>query len=131
MIIFKKFLCLCFSTFIVCNVNAFEEQSLPNDRLYTLSYYKIRCLEGNQSACVYVGLAYKDGKDTPQDFKQAFELFHNACEQNNALGCAFEGLMHEEGLGRKVDIVRGVELYQRACDGGIQLSCDRIKQISN
>lgn len=107
-----------------------SDQGLTNDKLFTLDSYKAKCLEGNQGACVYVGLVYKDGKDTPQDFKQAYDLFQKACEQNNALGCAFEGLMYEQGLGRNVDRLQAIRLYQKACDGGIELSCQRIKQLS-
>ncbi|WP_286682857.1 tetratricopeptide repeat protein [Sulfurospirillum sp. MES] len=122
---------LVISCLLSNNANAVEEQSLPDDRLYTLSFYKKKCLEGNQSACVYVGLAYKDGKDTPQDFKRAYDLFYNACEQNNPLGCAFQGVMYEQGLGRNIDTLQAIKFYQRACDGGIELSCKRIKELSN
>lgn len=110
--------------------SASSDQVLKNEELFTLGYYKTRCLEGSQGACVYVGLAYKDGKETLQDFKRAYDLFYNACEQNNPLGCAFQGLMHEQGLGRNVDILQAIRLYQKACDGGIELSCQRIKELN-
>ncbi len=42
--------------------SASSDQVLKNEELFTLGYYKTRCLEGSQGACVYVGLAYKDGK---------------------------------------------------------------------
>ena len=127
---FIKFVLLICFLFEFSNANDIKVSELTDNAFYTLSYYKAKCLEGNQSACVYVGLAQKDGNDTQQDFKKAYDLFQKACEQNNALGCAFEGLMYEEGLGRNINLTQSIVLYQKACDGGIELSCQRIKQLS-
>ena len=106
-----------------------KEKAFSNDKLFTLSHYKSKCAQGIQSACVYIGVAYKDGDDVPRDLEQAYKLFHNACEEHDALGCAFEGLMYEEGLDRDINIERAIDFYKKACDGGIKISCESLKRL--
>jgi len=71
---------------------------------------------GVPEAQYYLGLLYREGRGTPQDFQRAVELFQRASDQNAANATTALGIMYEVGSGVAKDLSAAAQLFKKAAD---------------
>ena len=89
------------------------------------------CQRGDFSSCLFLGIAYDDGKGVTQDKFKAVKLYTKACELRDGRGCSNLGLMYSNGEGVKLDKRRALELYGKACDLKEELGCENYAILKN
>ena len=76
------------------------------------------CDSANLTACVRLGIMYRDRDGVAEDVARAAQLFATACTAGSADGCGFLAVAYLYGNGVPLDYQRAIDLYSRACDGG-------------
>jgi len=84
------------------------------------------CDSANLTACVRLGIMYRDRDGVAEDFARAAQLFAMACNAGSADGCGYLAVGYLYGDGVPLDYQRAIDLYSRACNGGDLISCAEI-----
>jgi TPR repeat protein len=97
-------------------VAPFSEKELPK-------WLKESCKNGDQFACVSLGLLFEKGMGIGTNFERARQLYDAACQADFAWGCNNLANLYRRGQGVLVSLTTAVDLYKKACDSGFVLSC--------
>jgi TPR repeat protein len=91
--------------------------------------YQRACDLGAVTACVDLGVIYRDGKaSAEEDRPRAVKLFQRACDLN-APACASLASMYELGWGVQKDLPRAKQLYEKSCYAQRSDSAEDIQRI--
>jgi TPR repeat protein len=74
--------------------------------------------QGDADAQNSLGVMYRDGRGTPQDYRQAVDWYRKAAVQGYAKAQFNLGLMYAEGLGVEQDYSEAVIWYTKAAEQG-------------
>lgn len=93
-----------------------------------LQFYDKACQNGEMNACHNAGHLVLTNKE-PNYFigKKFFEM---ACEKKYAKSCFNLAIMHFEGKGTRQNKQIAKEFYGKACDFGLQMGCDKFKELN-
>lgn len=83
--------------------------------------YRLEAERGYPGAQYYLGLMYGQGKEVPQNFKEALKWFRLAAEQGHAGAQVFAGNMYELGQGAPKDYQEAAKWYRLAAEQGNDL----------
>lgn len=86
--------------------------------------------QGNDSAQIYLGLMYEEGKGVRQDYTKASEYYLKAAKQNNSEAQIFLGKMYEDGNGVPQSKAQAKEWFGKACDNNEQNGCDAYSRLN-
>ena len=85
------------------------------DQKKSLAMYQRACDLGAVTACVDLGVIYRDAKGAAdKDLSRAAKLFERACDLN-APACASIASMYELGWGVLKDLAKAKTLYEKSC----------------
>ncbi|HEX4347154.1 MAG TPA: tetratricopeptide repeat protein [Vicinamibacterales bacterium] len=98
-------------------------------RTKSIAVYQRACDLGAVTACVDLGVIYRDGKgDLEKNQTYAAQLFQRACNLN-APACASIASMYELGWGVSKDLVLAKTLYQKSCYAPRSDSAEDVQRI--
>src|SRR5581483_11005598 len=91
--------------------------------------YQRACDLGAVTACVDLGVQYRDGKGAAdEDRPRAVKLFQRACDLNGP-ACASLASMYELGWGVPKDLARAKQLYEKSCYTQRSDSAEDIQRV--
>jgi TPR repeat protein len=85
-----------------------------------------RCHAGDVASCAVGGARYQLGRNAPQNFTLAGELYTRGCDGNSVISCGLLGALYADGRGVTRDDARAVLLFRRGCAGGHEFSCGQL-----
>ena len=74
--------------------------------------------QNNSDVILFLGEAYKHGKDVDQDYIKAFEYYTKAVEMGNNHALNLIGLCYRRGIGIERDDKKAIECYEKAIELG-------------
>ncbi len=91
---------------------------LPLPPEYALHILGSQALEGNGTAKLYLGIAYKESDPPLRDDAKALEILQHAAEKGNPQAQYYLGEMYEIGQGVGQDIPQAAKWYTKAAEQG-------------
>ncbi len=95
-----------------------------------LDSLKAKAEEGHAQSAYFVGHRYYEGKDAPQDFKEAFKWLKLGADRNNAQAQSLLGLLYEEGKGVPENKALAYAWYLIAAKQDDKLAGERIPLLA-
>lgn len=107
----------------------FSGLGVTMDQKKSLVMYQRACDLGAVTACVDLGVQYRDGKGAAdEDRPRAVKLFQRACDLNGP-ACASLASMYELGWGVPKDLARAKQLYEKSCYTERSDSAEDIQRV--
>lgn len=104
--------------------------SVDQDYFKAFDLYEKAAYQGNADAQGNIGNMYFYGKGVRQDYIQAFQWYKKAGDQGSAGAQGMVGLSYLYGKGVKQDKFKAKSWLGKSCDNGIQLSCDKYRELN-
>lgn len=103
---------------------------VDKDYVKAFDLYKRAAEKGNVDAQGNVGNMYFYGQGVKQDRFKAFEWYKKAAEQGSPGAQGMVGLLYLNGEAVRQDKFKAKSWLGKSCDNGIQLSCDKYRELN-
>ena len=90
------------------------------------SDYKRKAEQGDASSQMVLGICFKDGKGTTQDYQQAVYWFEKAAKQGLSEAQVLLGDCYRYGTGVEKDSLKAYQLYETAVMCGASMALDAM-----
>lgn len=104
-------------TFACAQGAALARQTLDADRDFF--FVKNGCAQRDANACAKLGVFYRMGVGTKQNYKLSHKHSSFACKAGIARACLQVGFLHNEGQGLARSKPRAQQYYDKACALGL------------